>query len=303
MLEPTAFWRLPVNVTAAPSGRASTTPPTSTTPAASASSRNIKGKKSHAIVQQGLQILRNLTHRGAVGADPLAGDGAGILIQIPDAFLREELATQGVRLPPLGQYGVGMVFLPKEPASRLACEYEIERAIKDEGQVLLGWRDVPVDDIGPRQLGQENRAGDPAGLHRPRQRRHGHRRARAQALRHPQGCRSRDSGAQLAHGKEFYVPSMSARTIVYKGMLLAEPGRRLTTSTCRTLASTSALALVHQRFSTNTFPTWDLAHPVPADRPQRRDQHAARQRELDARAPRRDLEPDSAAATSTRCGR
>ncbi|HZN23826.1 MAG TPA: hypothetical protein VFB75_06350, partial [Burkholderiales bacterium] len=109
---------------------------------------NIKGRKSHSIVQQGLQILRNLTHRGAVGADPLAGDGAGILIQLPDAFFRETMAAQGVRLPPQGQYGVGMVFLPKEPASRLACEYEIERAIKDEGQVLLGWRDVPVDDTG-----------------------------------------------------------------------------------------------------------------------------------------------------------
>jgi glutamate synthase (NADPH) large chain len=95
---------------------------------------HIKGKKSHAIVEQGLQILKNLTHRGAVGADSLAGDGAGILLQIPDAFLREEMARQKVRLPPAGQYGVGMVFLPQEPASRLACEYEIERAIKEEGQ-------------------------------------------------------------------------------------------------------------------------------------------------------------------------
>src|SRR4029450_5822044 len=106
---------------------------------------NIKGRKSHAIIEQGLMILRNLTHRGAVGADPLAGDGAGILLQIPDAFFREEMLAQGVRLPALGQYGVGMIFLPKEPASRLACEYEIERAIKDEGQVLLGWRDVARD--------------------------------------------------------------------------------------------------------------------------------------------------------------
>src|SRR4249920_3353535 len=84
---------------------------------------HIKGKKSHSIVEQGLQILKNLTHRGAVGADPLAGDGAGILLQIPDAFLREEMAKQEVTLPPAGQYGVGMVFLPQEPASRLACEY------------------------------------------------------------------------------------------------------------------------------------------------------------------------------------
>ena len=109
---------------------------------------HIKGKKTHTIVDHGLLILKNLTHRGAVGADPLAGDGAGILIQIPDQFFREEMAMVGVSLPALGEYGVGMVFLPKEPAARLACEYEIERAIKKEGQVLLGWRDVPCDNSG-----------------------------------------------------------------------------------------------------------------------------------------------------------
>ncbi|GIX29470.1 MAG: hypothetical protein KatS3mg123_3351 [Burkholderiales bacterium] len=119
---------------------------------------HIKGRKSHTIIEQGLEILKNLTHRGAVGADPKAGDGAGILIQIPDQFFREEMAKQGVRLPPPGQYGVGMVFLPQEPASRLACEYEIERAIKDEGQVLLGWRDVPRD---PSVLGESVKAIEP----------------------------------------------------------------------------------------------------------------------------------------------
>src|ERR1700716_4624754 len=106
---------------------------------------HIKGRKSHTIVEQGLTVLRNLTHRGAVGWDPKLSDGAGLLIQIPDRFLREEMARLGVRRPPAGQYVVGMVFLPRDPASRIACEYEIERATKDEGQVLLGWRDVPVD--------------------------------------------------------------------------------------------------------------------------------------------------------------
>jgi glutamate synthase (NADPH/NADH) large chain len=106
---------------------------------------HIKGKKSHAIVEQGLLILKNLTHRGAVGADPKASDGAGVLIQIPDAFFREEMAKQGIELPDPGEYGVGFCFLPREPASRYACEREIERAIWAEGQVLLGWRDVPVD--------------------------------------------------------------------------------------------------------------------------------------------------------------
>src|SRR3954465_6556158 len=106
---------------------------------------HIKGDKSHAIVTQGLKILENLDHRGAVGADKLMGDGAGILIQIPDECYRAEMALQGIELPPPGEYGVGIIFLPKEHASRLSCVQELERAVKAEGQVLLGWRDVPVD--------------------------------------------------------------------------------------------------------------------------------------------------------------
>src|SRR4026209_2681929 len=106
---------------------------------------NIKGKKSHTIIEQGLTILKNLTHRGAVGWDPKLSDGEGCLVQVPDKLYREDMAKRGVKLPPAGQYGVGMVFRPRDPASRIACEYEIERAIKDEGQVLRGWRDVPVD--------------------------------------------------------------------------------------------------------------------------------------------------------------
>jgi glutamate synthase (NADPH/NADH) large chain len=221
---------------------------------------HIKGKKSHAIVEHGLQILRNLTHRGAVGADPLAGDGAGILLQIPDRFFREELAKQGVRLPPVGEYGVGIVFLPQEPASRLACEYEIERAIKDEGQVLLGWRDVPRDNSG---LGESVKKIEPV--------------IRQVFIGRGKGVTVTDAlerklyiirkasghaiqALKLRHGKEFYVPSMSARTIVYKGMLLANQvgSYYLDLQDARVV---SALALVHQRFSTNTFPTWDLSHP------------------------------------------
>ncbi len=110
---------------------------------------HIKGRKSHSIVSNALKILENLDHRGAVGADKLMGDGAGILIQLPDALYREEMAKQGVTLPPAGEYGMGMVFLPKEHASRMACEQELERAIANEGQVLLGWRDVPVDRAMP----------------------------------------------------------------------------------------------------------------------------------------------------------
>jgi glutamate synthase (NADPH/NADH) large chain len=221
---------------------------------------NIKGARSHSIIEQGLLILKNLTHRGAVGADPLAGDGAGILIQIPDQFFREEMAGRGIKLPPHGEYGVGMIFLPQEPASRLACEYEIERAIKDEGQVLLGWRDVPRDNAG---LGESVKKIEPvirqvfigrgAGV------------TVTDALERKLYIIRKVSGhaiqaLKLEHSKEFYVPSMSARTLVYKGMLLAgQVG-----SYYKDLSDprvTSALALVHQRFSTNTFPTWDLAHP------------------------------------------
>ena len=110
---------------------------------------HIKGNKTHDIVSQGLKILENIDHRGAVGADPLMGDGAGILIQIPDLFYREEMAKLGVNLPPAGEYGVGMVFMPKESASRLACEQELERTVRNEGQIVLGWRDVPVDKTMP----------------------------------------------------------------------------------------------------------------------------------------------------------
>ncbi|MGZ5231926.1 MAG: glutamate synthase central domain-containing protein, partial [Burkholderiales bacterium] len=221
---------------------------------------NIKGKKSHAIVQQGLQILRNLTHRGAVGADPLAGDGAGILLQIPDRFFRDEMVRQGIHLPPLGQYGVGMVFLPQEPASRLACEYEIERAIKDEGQILLGWRDVPCDNAG---LGVSVKKIEP--IIRQVFIGRGKGVTVTDALERKLYIIRKSSGhaiqaLNLAHSKEFYVPSMSARTVVYKGMLLAHQVGTYYKD-LQDPRITSALALVHQRFSTNTFPTWDLAHP------------------------------------------
>jgi len=111
---------------------------------------HIKGHKSHSIIAQGLLILENLAHRGAVGADKLMGDGAGILIQLPDQYYREEMAKQSVELPQSGEYGVGMIFLPKESTSRIACEQEIERVVKAEGQIVLGWRNVPIDHVAYR---------------------------------------------------------------------------------------------------------------------------------------------------------
>ncbi|MBI3367376.1 MAG: glutamate synthase subunit alpha [Burkholderiales bacterium] len=222
---------------------------------------HIKGRRAHAIVQQGLKILENLDHRGAVGADKLMGDGAGILIQLPDEFYRAEMAALGVSLPPPGEYGVGMIFLPKERASRLACEQELERAVKVEGQVLLGWRDVPVDREMPmspavrakepviRQIfiGRGTDVIVPDALER-----------KLYVIRKTASAAIQK--LQLTHSREYYVPSMSCRTVIYKGLLLADQVGKyyLDLADPRVV---SALALVHQRFSTNTFPEWPLAHP------------------------------------------
>ncbi len=222
---------------------------------------HIKGHKSHAIVQQGLKILENLDHRGAVGADKLMGDGAGILIQLPDALYREEMAAQGVALPPPGEYGVGMVFLPKEHASRLACEQALERAVKVEGQVLLGWRDVPVNKTMPmsptvrekepilRQIfiGRGNDVIVQDALER-----------KLYVIRKTASAAIQN--LHLTHSKEYYVPSMSSRTVVYKGLLLADQVGTYYLD-LQDMRCVSALGLVHQRFSTNTFPEWPLAHP------------------------------------------
>ncbi len=170
-----------------PQHRASTTPRTSTMRAASASSRTSRAARRTRSSRRACRILENLTHRGATGADPLQGDGAGILLQMPDAFLRRACGKLGITLPAIGQYGVGMVFLPQEPASRVACEQEIERTITAEGQVLLGWRDVPTNNAGLSEAHEGGRADHPPGVRRPRLARHGSGRARAQALRHPQG--------------------------------------------------------------------------------------------------------------------
>jgi len=222
---------------------------------------HIKGQRAHSIVEQGLKILENLDHRGAVGADKLMGDGAGILIQIPDEYFRADMAAHGVQLPPPGEYGVGMIFLPKAHASRLACEHELERAVKAEGQVLLGWRDVPVNrdmPMSPAVREKEpvirqifiGRGADvivPDALER-----------KLYVIRKTASAAIQK--LQLTHSSEYYVPSMSCRTIIYKGLLLADQVGQyyLDLADERVV---SALALVHQRFSTNTFPEWPLAHP------------------------------------------
>jgi glutamate synthase (NADPH/NADH) large chain len=221
---------------------------------------HIKGVASHNLVRQGLQILVNLTHRGAVGADPLAGDGAGILIQIPDAFLRKSCAAHGITLPAVGDYGVGMVFLPRDAAARAACEKTLAAKIATEGQKLIGWRDVPVDNSS---LGEGVKAVEPV--------------VRQVFIGRGKNCRDagsferklfviRKTAEHAVHdlakvaGHNFYIPSMSARTLVYKGMLLADQVGKYYPD-LQDSDVVTALALVHQRFSTNTFPTWNLAHP------------------------------------------
>ena len=220
---------------------------------------NIKNRKSHQIIRQGLQILENLTHRGAVGADPLAGDGAGILIQMPDEHLRAVCSDSGIELPAPGEYGVGMMFMPQAAGPRADCEKVVEGSIESEGQHVLGWRDVPVDNAG---LGESVKPTEPF--------------VRQVIVGRGDNCADQDAferklfvirkrmarrANRLGEASEdFYSPSMSSRTIVYKGMLLAnQVGDFYLDLQDETMVT--ALALVHQRFSTNTFPSWRLAHP------------------------------------------
>ena len=219
---------------------------------------HIKGQKSHDVVRKGLEILRNLTHRGATGYDPKLGDGAGILIQLPDAFLRKETAKLNITLPAVGSYACGMVFLPQSSNGRIACESVIARIIHEEGQQLLGWRDVPRDnsniaaaarDIEPvmRQVFIGSTATDQTAFER-----------KLFVIR--KRIKHAIRALKLDDVNQFYIPSLSSRTIVYKGMLLAEEVGTYYQD-LQDESMVSALALVHQRFSTNTFPAWDLAHP------------------------------------------
>jgi glutamate synthase (NADPH) large chain len=220
---------------------------------------NIKGEKSHDIILKGIQILINLTHRGACGCDPETGDGAGVQIQIPHSFFERECARLGFSLPNPGEYGCGITFLPVEPQQRLQVEGVIERIIREEGLEIIGWRDTPlkVDAIGRvarasqpyiQQLFVRRGPGmDEETLERKLYL------IRKRAEREIADSDIRDKAF-------FYIPSLSSRTIVYKGLLLApqilEFYGDLADPEC-----VSAICMVHQRFSTNTFPSWQLAHP------------------------------------------
>ena len=218
---------------------------------------SIKGIKTHATVARGIRILCNLHHRGAVGADPRDGDGAGILIQVPDALYR---AVCGFALPMSGAYGTGLVFMPRDDSARAACRHAVEQAVEHHGLKLLGWRDVPTDNrtLGRVAAGNEpliqqlfvGHDGTPAAA----------RRFELLLLLARKRAENTVRGHQLAGSHAFYICSLSSKSIVYKGMFLAatlgDYFPDLADERC-----VSALALVHQRYSTNTFPTWDLAHP------------------------------------------
>src|SRR5215468_11294992 len=220
---------------------------------------SVSGQKSHDIIKKGLQVLLNLAHRGACGCDPETGDGAGVLIQIPHQFFAGECEKSGFKLPKAGGYGVGMIFLPVEKHPRLQCEGILERIIQEEGLTLLGWRDTPVY---ASAIGRVARASQPyiqqvfigcaAGMDEDAFER------KLYVVRKRAENEVRESGVEDA--EMFYLPSLSCRTIVYKGLLLAQQ----ITNFYRELADpdvVSALCLVHQRFSTNTFPSWQRAHP------------------------------------------
>ena len=222
---------------------------------------NIRGEKSHDIIRKGLEVLINLTHRGAAGCDPETGDGAGILIQIPHVFFARECGELGMRLPEPGAYGVAMCFLPVDKHSRLQCEGVIERIAKEEGLTVLGWRDTPVNGIA---IGREARASQPyieqLFLAKPESMKPDDD-AFERLLYRVRRRTENEMAASEIEGKEFfYIPSLSCRTIVYKGLMLAPQIEKFYFELANPLV-TSALCLVHQRFSTNTFPSWKLAHP------------------------------------------
>jgi glutamate synthase domain-containing protein 2/glutamate synthase domain-containing protein 1/glutamate synthase domain-containing protein 3 len=220
---------------------------------------NIKGKKSHEIVRNGIQILENLTHRGACGCDPKTGDGAGIMIQMPDAFFRKECSKVNIDLPPEGRYGAGIVFLPPNLDERNTIEEWTEHIIREEGQRFLGWRTVPHDSS---QIGEVARSVEPEfkqlfiGIGKDISPEDLDRKLYVIRKR----LYNKIQESTLSQKNYYYFCSLSSKTIVYKGQLMAEQ----VDSFFKDLADpqmTSCLALVHSRYSTNTFPSWALAHP------------------------------------------
>ena len=221
---------------------------------------DIKGRASHTIVQRALSVLINLLHRGACGCEANTGDGAGILVQIPDKFLRRECGRLGIPLPPAKEYGCGFVFLPRDSEQRDIVRALLHSIVEEEGQRLLGWREVPTDDhlIGASALSVEPHIMQVLVGRGPAVRDH------AQFERKLYVIRKLFEKAVVAldipENKYAYLPSLSSNTLIYKGMLSADQIETMFPDLVDPDFE-SALALVHQRFSTNTFPSWPLAHP------------------------------------------
>jgi glutamate synthase (NADPH) large chain len=220
---------------------------------------HIKGEKSHDIIVKGIEVLINLTHRGACGCDPETGDGAGVLIQIPHKFFQRETEKLGVTLPSPGEYGVGMTFLPVELSARLRCQGILERIVAEEGLAVLGWRDTPINGSAIGRVARNSQpyieqvfVGRGKGMSEDRfERKLYVVRKRAEA---------EIAASDVPDKAFFYMPSLSSRTMIYKGLLLAPQIASFYPELSHPDV-VSALCLVHQRFSTNTFPTWQLAHP------------------------------------------
>src|SRR5262244_669202 len=221
---------------------------------------DIKGRKSHAIVRQALQVLINLLHRGACGCEPNTGDGAGILLQMPDRFLRKACASLGITLPAATEYGAGLTFLPRDYLQRDKVQTLIQTIVVEEGQRFLGWRDVPTDD---RHLGATARSVEPVMRQMfigrgPGVRDHAHFERKLYVIR--KRIENAVAAMEFSEKKLAYLPSLSSNTLIYKGMLSADQIEAMYPDLGDPDLE-SALALVHQRFSTNTFPSWPLAHP------------------------------------------
>lgn len=224
---------------------------------------NLKGNKSHWIIAKGIELLRNMVHRGAVGAEKNSGDGAGILTQIPHEFFMKVCADLGISLPPAGEYGVGMVFMPPHVGSNVMCEEcraILEQCVQENGQEVLGWRRVPTVDL---TLGESVVAVEP-DVYQIFIKRGGNTRNQAAFERKlyiiRKSAERRINTSKVSNAKYFYIPSLSYKTICYKGMLTPNQLSRYYPDLLDN-RFTSALALVHSRFATNTFPSWRLAHP------------------------------------------
>src|SRR5687768_14238940 len=224
---------------------------------------HIKGKASHSIVTDALEMLERMNHRGGCGCETDSGDGAGLLVRMPDAFLREQCAKIGISLPKVGQYAMGMVFLPRDPASRVQCEQIFERIAREYEMVVLGWRDVPVDG---RYVGRTPKKTEPKirqvflGMGERFFMKADFERRLYLVRQRAENTIEFDNSLPKYAREDFYICVLSANRTVYKGMLTADQLRHYYLD-LQDPKFASALAMVHSRFSTNTFPSWSLAHP------------------------------------------